>query len=94
MPGTGGPLLLGPGGSRSRSLIAGQSGDHHDRPSGRHFSPHDRAIQPGIQVSPYRHHLSSNTGGAFGPELKFAGYDGIIIKGAATELTYLKIMDD
>ena len=38
--------------------------------------------------------FSSNTGGAFGPELKFAGYDGIIIKGAASELTYLKIMDD
>ena len=29
--------------------------------------------------------FSSNTGGAFGPELKFAGYDGIIIKGAASE---------
>ncbi|MBW1867197.1 MAG: aldehyde ferredoxin oxidoreductase family protein [Deltaproteobacteria bacterium] len=38
--------------------------------------------------------FSSNTGGAFGPELKFAGYDGIIIKGAANEPTYLKIMDD
>ena len=38
--------------------------------------------------------FSSNTGGAFGPELKFAGYDGIIIKGAAKKPTYLKIMDD
>ncbi len=38
--------------------------------------------------------FSSNTGGAFGPELKFAGYDGIIIKGAASEPVYLKIMDD
>ena len=38
--------------------------------------------------------FESNTGGAFGPELKFAGYDGIIIKGQADSLTYLKIMDD
>jgi len=38
--------------------------------------------------------FESNTGGAFGPELKFAGYDGIIIKGRAERLTYLKITDD
>ena len=38
--------------------------------------------------------FSSSTGGSFGPELKFAGYDGIIVKGAAKELTYLKIIND
>lgn len=38
--------------------------------------------------------FSSNTGGAFGPELKFAGYDGIVLKGAAREPVYLKIMDN
>ena len=38
--------------------------------------------------------FETNTGGAFGPELKFAGYDGIIIKGRAQRLTYLKITDD
>ena len=38
--------------------------------------------------------FETNTGGAFGPELKFAGYDGIIIKGRAEALTYLKIADD
>ncbi|MCF8068602.1 MAG: aldehyde ferredoxin oxidoreductase family protein [Desulfobacterales bacterium] len=38
--------------------------------------------------------FESNTGGAFAPELKFAGYDGIIIKGKADGLTYLKIDND
>ncbi len=38
--------------------------------------------------------FETNTGGAFGPELKFAGYDGIIIKGRADALTYLRIADD
>jgi aldehyde:ferredoxin oxidoreductase len=38
--------------------------------------------------------FESNVGGAFGPELKFAGYDGIIIKGRADSLVYLKISDD
>lgn len=37
--------------------------------------------------------FQSNVGGAFGPELKFAGYDGIIIKGKADSLSYLKIQD-
>jgi len=37
--------------------------------------------------------FESNTGGAFGPELKFAGYDGIIVKGKATSPVYLKIHD-
>jgi len=38
--------------------------------------------------------FETNTGGAFGPELKFAGYDGIIIKGQADILSYVKIQDD
>ncbi len=38
--------------------------------------------------------FESNTGGAFAPELKFAGYDGIVITGKADALTYLKIVDD
>jgi aldehyde:ferredoxin oxidoreductase len=38
--------------------------------------------------------FESNIGGAFGPELKFAGYDGIIIKGRADTPVYLKIVDD
>jgi len=38
--------------------------------------------------------FESNAGGAFGPELKFAGYDGIIIKGQADSPTYLSIEND
>lgn len=38
--------------------------------------------------------LESNVGGAFGPELKFAGYDAIILKGASDTPVYLKIEDD
>jgi putrescine aminotransferase len=38
--------------------------------------------------------LESNVGGAFGPELKFAGYDGIVITGQADQPVYLRIEDD
>ncbi len=36
----------------------------------------------------------SNSGGNFGPELKFAGYDLIIFEGQASEPVYLSIHDD
>ncbi|MEN6523368.1 MAG: aldehyde ferredoxin oxidoreductase N-terminal domain-containing protein, partial [Anaerolineaceae bacterium] len=36
----------------------------------------------------------SNSGGSFGPEVKFAGYDMIIIEGAAKKPVYLWIKDD
>lgn len=35
--------------------------------------------------------FESNIGGAFGPELKFAGYDGIIITGKSDKPVYLRI---
>jgi putrescine aminotransferase len=38
--------------------------------------------------------FESNVGGAFGPELKFAGYDGIVITGKADHPVYLRIEDD
>ena len=48
-----------------------------------------------VSKSPYTGTIfETNTGGSFGPELKFAGYDGIIIKGRAESLQYLKIADD
>ncbi|KPL72059.1 aldehyde:ferredoxin oxidoreductase [Ornatilinea apprima] len=37
---------------------------------------------------------ASNSGGSFGPEVKFAGYDMIIIEGAAKKPVYLWISDD
>ncbi len=36
----------------------------------------------------------SESGGFWGPELKFAGYDAIIVKGAADGPVYIKIIDD
>jgi aldehyde:ferredoxin oxidoreductase len=36
----------------------------------------------------------SNAGGFFGAELKYAGYDGILIEGIADRLVYLWIDDD
>ena len=36
----------------------------------------------------------ANSGGAFGAEIKYAGYDVIIIEGRAKELVYLNIRDD
>lgn len=38
--------------------------------------------------------FESNIGGAFGPELKYAGYDGIVIKGRAATPVFLKIADN
>jgi aldehyde:ferredoxin oxidoreductase len=35
----------------------------------------------------------SNTGGFFGPELRFAGYDGVVITGQAGEPTWLSIVE-
>lgn len=37
---------------------------------------------------------ASNSGGHFGPELKFAGYDGIIFEGKSDEPVYLHINDN
>ena len=37
---------------------------------------------------------ASNSGGHFGPELKFAGYDGIIFEGKSDKPVYLYINDD
>jgi len=37
---------------------------------------------------------ASNSGGAFGPELKFAGYDALIIEGKAAKPVYLWIKND
>lgn len=36
----------------------------------------------------------SNMGGFFGPEIKFAGYDGICVTGKSDKPVYIKIVDD
>ena len=38
--------------------------------------------------------LDCNCGGYFGPELKFAGYDAVIVRGKASKPTVLAIADD
>jgi len=47
--------------------------------------------------SPYTHASTltySNMGGHFGPEIKFAGYDAIVIVGSSSQPVYLKIDND
>jgi aldehyde:ferredoxin oxidoreductase len=55
-------------------------------------SPRTSAVNP-----KYEHGSTvsySNMGGFFGPEIKFAGYDGICITGKASKPVYIKIIDD
>ncbi len=48
-----------------------------------------------VSKSPHTGTLfESNVGGSFGPELKFAGYDGIVVTGRADRPVYLRIEDD
>jgi aldehyde:ferredoxin oxidoreductase len=39
-------------------------------------------------------YLCANSGGDFGPQLKFCGFDGLVIEGKADDWTYLLIRDD
>jgi len=39
-------------------------------------------------------YLCTNSGGDFGPQLKAAGYDAVIIEGGASQPVYVKIVDD
>ena len=41
-----------------------------------------------------RMYLCANSGGDFGPQLKFCGFDGLVIEGQAADWTYLLIKDD
>ncbi len=46
------------------------------------------------QAYPKPHYTRSSMGGYWGAELKYAGYDGLIIKGKASDPVYLWINDD
>ena len=46
------------------------------------------------QTYPVESYARSSAGGHWGPELKFAGYDGLIIAGRAPEPSYIWIEDD
>lgn len=54
-------------------------------------SPKYCVVTKGPQTGLY---LDSHAGGIFGVELKFAGYDGVIVSGKAAEPVYLYIEDD
>lgn len=43
---------------------------------------------------PVETYLKSVFGGMWGPELKYAGWDGVVLKGAAAEPVYILIQDD
>jgi len=45
------------------------------------------------QAYPKPHYTRSNMGGYFGAELKYAGYDGLIVEGRASKPVYLWIKD-
>ncbi|MCJ7617801.1 MAG: aldehyde ferredoxin oxidoreductase, partial [Desulfobacterales bacterium] len=47
-----------------------------------------------IAPLPYSGWGDSNMGGAIGPELKFAGWDTVVIKGKANKPTYIYIEDE
>jgi len=55
-----------------------------------------RMVFAGIapQAYPKPHYTRSNMGGYFGAELKYAGYDGIIVEGKAKKPTYIWIKDE
>jgi len=50
------------------------------------------AVSP--HMYPVESYHKSAMGGQFGPELKFAGYDGIIVRGVSLKPVYLLIEDD
>jgi len=52
-------------------------------------SPHTSAVDPLFEHSSTISY--SNIGGFFGPEIRFAGYDGIMVKGKASYPVYLHI---
>jgi aldehyde:ferredoxin oxidoreductase len=73
------PLMIFPG------ALTGSRSPYSGRSSVCTFSP---------QAYPHSWFTRSNAGGFFGGELKRAGYDGIIVTGAADEPVRIRILDD
>lgn len=55
--------------------------------------PSTTKFQPTTRSPETRRYLCSTCGGNFGPRLKMAGFDALIIEGQAAEWTYLLIRD-
>ncbi len=73
------PLMIFPG------ALTGSSAPYSGRSSVCTFSP---------QAYPYPWFTRSNVGGYFGGELKRAGYDGVVVVGAAETPVRIRIRDD
>ena len=54
-----------------------------------------RTVMTGISPRPYPHpwYTNSTLGGWFGPALKYAGYDAIVVHGQARRPVYLEVLD-
>jgi aldehyde:ferredoxin oxidoreductase len=52
------------------------------------------AVSKSPHTWPVEHTTRGNIGGHFGAELRFAGYDGIIVEGKASKPVYIAIHDD
>lgn len=85
-PGHGGPAAPDPLGPDNELIIMTGPVAGSPLPSGSRFNIVARSPLSGIWGE-------SSVGGFFGPHLKFAGYDGIIITGAAEHPVYLAIDD-
>jgi aldehyde:ferredoxin oxidoreductase len=59
-----------------------------------HFMPASGKTHFGTKSPATGGYADSNMGGHFGPQLKYAGYDVLIITGKAAELSYMLITDD
>jgi len=59
-----------------------------------HFMPASGKTHFGTKSPATGGYADSNMGGHFGPQLKYAGYDVLIITGKAAELSYVLITDD
>ncbi|CAB5110841.1 Tungsten-containing aldehyde:ferredoxin oxidoreductase (EC [Olavius algarvensis associated proteobacterium Delta 3] len=59
-----------------------------------HFLPASGKTHFGSKSPATGGYADSNMGGHFGPALKYAGYDAVVLTGKATELSYLLIDDD
>ncbi|MEX1326151.1 MAG: aldehyde ferredoxin oxidoreductase family protein [Desulfobacterales bacterium] len=59
-----------------------------------HFLPASGKTHFGTKSPATGGYADSNMGGHFGPQLKYAGYDVLVITGKAAELSYVLITDD
>jgi len=59
------------------------------------FTPGSQRLGVGVALSPsYGGYLDGFSGGHFGPELKYAGYDLVVFYGRSPKPVYLRIHDD